>query len=43
MSDKDRKRLRSRTELLDAEHPAWRTLEADDRDRGLAALRLMTR
>jgi hypothetical protein len=42
MNPKDRQRLRSRSELKDPDHPAWRTLTGDRAVRGQAALRILT-
>ena len=43
LTAKDRKRLRARSEMADAEHPAWAALPDDAADRGRAAYRLLTR
>lgn len=42
MTSTDRRRLRHRREMQDADHPAWRTLSAADRRRAFAALSLLT-
>jgi hypothetical protein len=38
----DRRRLRARAELLNDEHPAWRQLAPETRDRGRATLRILS-
>ena len=42
MTAKDRKRLRARRELADADHRAWRNLPDDMAPRGRTAYRLLT-
>jgi len=42
LTSKDKRRLRARSELLDARHRAWSTVPASEADRGRAALRLLT-
>jgi hypothetical protein len=39
----DRRRLRSREELIDAEHPVWNELGPESADRARAALRILLR
>ncbi|MYL08104.1 MAG: hypothetical protein F4015_01160 [Acidimicrobiia bacterium] len=43
LTPKDKARLRKRSEMRNPEHPAWRTLNPNDADRGRAAYRLLTR
>lgn len=43
VTKKDRQRLRSRSEMTDADQRAWVSLPADAADRGRAAFRLLTR
>lgn len=40
---KDRQRIRARSELADAEHPAWRALSTEQRDRARATLAILSR
>ncbi len=42
LTKKDRQRLRTRSEMADADARAWRSLRADAADRGRAAYRLLT-
>ncbi len=41
LTKKDRQRLRARTEMADADQPAWSSLSVDEADRGRAAFRLL--
>jgi len=41
LTKKDRRRLRSRSEMADASQPAWNALPEDRADRGRAAYRLL--
>jgi len=43
LTKKDRQRLRSRAEMADTDHQAWKGLPDNAADRGRAALRLLTR
>ena len=42
LTSRERRRLRARSELLDAGHRAWSALPVSEADRGRAALRLLT-
>jgi len=41
LTNKDRKRLRARSEMADRDERVWTSLAADDADRGRAAFRLL--
>ncbi len=43
MTPKDGQRLRARSELIDPQHPSWRTLAPTQRDRARATLALLVR
>lgn len=43
LTNTDRRRLRSREELVDAEHPVWNALDRESGDRARATLRILLR